>query len=105
MPLNSSKPDKNWLVKTPSLDEPWKQLYRPDGKRLMRKVQMAPGTFANGSSQSFYFPKGHQFAGCFKGMRVILEEWGFGDQIHDQGLNRECPSFHCPLGCVDCCIH
>jgi hypothetical protein len=102
MPLNTSKPDKNWLVATPSLDESGKQLYGPNGKKLMKKVQMAPGTFADGSPQSFYFPEGHQSAGCFKGMRVILEERGFGDQI--RGLGRECAKFHCPPGRTDCCI-
>lgn len=104
MPLNTSKPNKNWLVETPALDEFGKQLYGPNGKKLMEKVQMDPGTFADGSPQSFYFPEGHEFAGCFKGMKVILEERGFGDQIRDQQLKRECTKFHCPPGRVDCCI-
>lgn len=104
MPLNTSKPDKNWLVETPSLDQFGKQLYGPNGKKLMKKVQMAPGTLADGSPQSFYFPNGHQSAGSFKGMKVILEERGFGDQIRDQNLKRECVSFRCPPGRMDCCI-
>jgi hypothetical protein len=102
MPLNTSKSDKNWLVGVSSLDKSGKQLYQPDGKKLMKKVQMAPGTFADGTPQSFYFPESHEAAGCFKGMKVILEERGFGDQIRD--LKRECPNFRCPPGRVDCCI-
>ena len=35
-------------------------------------------------------------------MRIILEERGLGDQIHD--LKRECPKFHCPPDRTDCCI-
>ena len=102
MPLLTSKPDKNWLVETPSLDELGCQLYGPNGKKLMKKVEMCPGTLPDGSPQSFYFPEGHQSAGYFKGMKVILEERGFGDQI--RGLKRECPQFRCPPGRVDCCI-
>ena len=81
MPLLTSKPDKNWLVETRSLDELGRQLYGPNGKKLMKKVEMCPGTLPDGSPQSFYFPEGHQSAGYFKGMKVILEERGFGDQI------------------------
>ena len=32
---------------------------------------------ADGTPQSFYFPEGHEAAGCFKGMKAILEERGF----------------------------
>ena len=102
MPLNTPKPGKNWLVGTPSLDESGKQLYGPDGKKLVTKIQMAPGTFADGSSHSLYFPRDHEAAGRFKGMKVILEERGFGDRIRD--LKRECANFHCPPGRTDCCI-
>ena len=102
MPLNTSKPDKNWLVDIPSLDESGKQLFRPNGKKLTKKVQMAPGSLADGTPQSFYFPEGHEAAGCFKGMRVILEERRFSDQIRD--LKRECPKFRCPPDRTDCCI-
>ena len=104
MPLKTSKPDKNWLVEIPSLNEFGKQLYRPDGKKLMKKVQMTPGTFADGTPQPFYFPEDHKAAGYFKGMKIILKERGFGDQIRDQKLKRECPKFHCPPGHTDCCI-
>ena len=103
MALTTSKPEKNWLVETPSLDESGKQLYGSDGKKLTKKVQMAPGTFADGAPHSFYFPNGHECAGLFKGMKVILEERGLGDQTRD--LKRECPGFRCPPGRTDCCVH
>ena len=102
MPLNTSKPEKNWQVEIPSLDESGKSLFGADGKKLMKKVRMAPGVLADGTPQSFYFPEDHEAAGCFKGMRIILEERGLGDQIHD--LKRECPKFHCPPDRTDCCI-
>ena len=79
-----------------------KQLFGPNGKKLTKKVQMAPGSLTDGTPQSFYFPEGHEAAGCFEGMRVILEERGFGDQIRD--LKRECPKFRCPPDRTDCCI-
>ena len=101
MPMKTSKPGKNWLVETPSLDESGKQLHGPNGKKLAKKVQMAPGTFADGSPHPLYFPRGHETAGLFKGMKVILEERGFGDQIRN--LKRECQKFHCPPGRTDCC--
>jgi len=84
-------------VDTPSLDQSGKQLYGPNGKKLMKKVQMTPGTFADGSPQSFYFPEDHQFVGYFKGMK-------FGDLIRDQKFKRECANFRCPPGREDCCI-
>ena len=94
MPLNTSKPEKNWQVEIPSLDKSGKSLFGADGKKLMKKVRMAPRVLADGTPQSFYFPEAHEAAGCFKEMRIILEERGLGDQIHD--LKHECPKFHCP---------
>ena len=38
---------------------------------------MAPGILAGGVPRSFYFPEGHEAAGCFKGMGVTPEERGF----------------------------
>ena len=60
----------------------------------MKKVQMSPGILVGGAPQSFCFPEGHEVARCFKGMKAILEERGFGDQIRD--LGRECPKFRFP---------
>jgi len=64
---------------------------------------MAPGTFEDGSPQSLYFPEGHEKAGQFKGMRVILEERGFSKEMLGK-LKRECQGFHCPVGETGCCI-
>jgi hypothetical protein len=75
MPRGMSKLDKNWLVETPSLNELDKPLYGLNGKKLMKKVPMA-----DESPQSFYFPEGHQSAGYFKGMKVILEEQGLASR-------------------------
>lgn len=60
MPLK--KPGKNWPVETPSLDVSAKQLYGSKGKKLIKKVQMAAGTFADGAPHSFYLPDGHNSA-------------------------------------------
>ena len=64
---------------------------------------MAPGTFVDGSPQSFYFAEDHEQACQFKEMRVILEERGFPkEQL--KGLKQECNGFRCPAGKTDCCI-
>ena len=55
---------------------------------------MSPGILVGGAPQSFCFPKDHEAARCFKGMKAIPEERGFGDQIRDVG--RECPKFRFP---------
>ena len=103
MPVNTSAPGKNWCVKIPSLDENGKQIFSSNGKKATKSTPMAPGIFADGSPQSFYFPEGHAQAGQFKGMKVILEEWGFpSEQLGE--LKRECKGFRCPAGRIDCCI-
>lgn len=103
MPLNTPKPDKNWLVQAPSLDESGNQILSPTGEKITRLIQMAPGRFNNGTLQSFYFSEGHRHAGLFKGMRTILEERGFlASQLNE--LKRECKNFRCPAGRTDCCI-
>lgn len=101
--MKTSKPEKNWLVPTPSLDESGDQIFNSKGEKVMKLIQMAPGSFDNGTPQSFYFPTGHRHTGLFKGMRVILEERGFSaSQLHR--LKRECKNFHCPAGRTDCCM-
>jgi hypothetical protein len=35
---------------------------------------MCNAIFPDGSPQSIYYPEGHQLAGVFKGMAVILNE-------------------------------
>lgn len=74
MVLNIPKPGKNWLIETPELDSQGRQVYAPNGTKLKKKVQMAPGTLPNGEPQSLYFPEGHPRAGIFKGMAMILQE-------------------------------
>jgi hypothetical protein len=103
MPMNTSKPGKNWLVKTPSLDESGHQIFSSKGEKVMTPIQMAPGSFADGTPHSFYFPEGHTCASQFKGMRVILEERGFpASELNS--LKRECKGFHCPAGRTNCCM-
>jgi hypothetical protein len=103
MPVKTSKPEQNWLVETPSLDESGNQIFSSKGEKLTKRIPMAPGNFDDGTPQSFYFPEGHRHAGLFKGMKVILEERGFPvSQLNK--LKRECKKFHCPAGRTDCCI-
>jgi hypothetical protein len=40
------------------------------------------------------------YPGCFKGMAVLLEEWGL---VTEAKLQYECPSFKCKPGIEDCC--
>ena len=101
--MKTSKPDKNWLVATPSLDDSGHQIFTSKGEKVTKSIQMAPGRFNDGTPQSFYFPPGHWHAGLFKGMRIILEERGFPASSFEN-LKRECKSFHCPAGQTDCCM-
>ena len=42
--------------------------------------------------------------GWFKGMKVVLEEWGlFWLQDNGKPLNGECKDFKCTEGAMDCC--
>ena len=103
MPMKTSKPDKNWLVATPSLDDSGHQIFTSKGEKITKSIQMAPGRFNDGTPQSFYFPPGHWHAGLFKGMRIILEERGFPASSFEN-FKRECKNFHCPAGQTDCCM-
>jgi hypothetical protein len=42
---------------------------------------MEDAQFANDKPQSLYFLPGHPCEGVFKGMAVILKEWGFGNML------------------------
>ena len=44
------------------------------GKLLKVKIRMGPGYFNNGTPQDFYFPEGHEQAGVFKGMAIIIKK-------------------------------
>ena len=64
------------------------------------KVPMADAKFSDGTSQPLYFPEGHERAGVFKGMAVILKERGFGDMSK---VRAECKNFKCIPGATNCC--
>ncbi|KAJ7187586.1 hypothetical protein GGX14DRAFT_580946 [Mycena pura] len=66
---------------------------------LKQKIRMQDGEF-NGQPQSLYFPEGHERAGVFKGMQVILEERGFADAGSKLA---ECKNFKCAPPKLDCC--
>jgi hypothetical protein len=63
--------------------------------------RMRCGRLPNGDPQSFYFPDDHpSMPGWFKGMEQIIKERGLWPA---EGLNAQCPNFHCPPGQTDCC--
>ena len=100
MPKNIPKPGNNWLVEGIKHDANGKPIYRPDGTVTKEKVQMADAQFIDGTPQSLYFAEGHERAGVFKGMAVILEERGFANALK---LRAECKGFKCTPSAVDCC--
>jgi len=75
MPKNIPK-DGNFLVEQNKVGPDGKVMYGTDRE----KVKMANGQFADGTEQEFYFPEGHERAGVFKGMVVILEERVLGQK-------------------------
>lgn len=79
-----------------------KPIYAPDGKVLKTKMQMENGKFSNGMEQEFYFPEGHELAGQFKGMAMILEERGF-QNAHKKKAQCRKKFTNCPEGATDCC--
>jgi hypothetical protein len=91
---------KNWGVDINVIDANGKSVHRPDGVVLKHKVQMSPGKYADGTPQSLYYDEGHEHAGVFKGMGVILEERGIEGALKIQA---ECPKFQCERGAVHCC--
>ncbi len=55
----------------------------------------------NGDSQELYYPDDHPtMPGWFKGMEMIIHEWGLWPS---QGLNAQCKKFHCKEGSTNCC--
>lgn len=82
------------------LDANGKQVYGTDGTPLKQKVHMGDGEFADGTPQSLYYPEGHEHAGVFKGMAVILEERSYEETSK---IRAECPKFECMKGAVRCC--
>ena len=99
MPKFPPKEGTNWGVEVTVKDPFGKITFGPDGKPRKIKVKMSDGKFSDGSPQPLYFPDGHQRAGIFKGMKVILEEHGYDVA----GLRAECPKFECPKDVDRCC--
>jgi hypothetical protein len=102
MPKN---PSSNFGVEQNKLGANKKQIYGPDRKPVKEKVNMANGTFHDGSPQDFYFSEGHPEAGHFKGMAIILEECGYLGCTGLKGKWAECPKFKCTPGAIECCCH
>ena len=76
--------------------------YQLDGKPMKIKIRMADAHFADETPQPLYFLEGHECAGIFKGMAVILQERGFGDMSK---VWAECKDFKCAPGSTACCCH
>jgi hypothetical protein len=94
------KKPRNWGVETSVIDENGKLVYNKNGEVLKKKVRMADGQLADGTPQCLYYPDGHERAGVFKGMAVILEERGYAGA---QKLRAQCPKFRCEKGVALCC--
>ncbi|KAG1818413.1 hypothetical protein EV424DRAFT_1347677 [Suillus variegatus] len=71
-----SRRPKNWGVEVNVVDESGKPVHGPNGALLKKKVPMSD--------------EGHQLAGVFKGMGVILEERGYEGELKIQA---ECPNY------------
>lgn len=70
-------------------------------RNVIEKVSVPMiGASHNGSSQSLYFTEGPDM-GLFKGMEIILAEWGY----HVLGKKAQCGnSFNCAPTAKDCCM-
>jgi len=100
MPKNTLKPETNFGVHTNVVGTDGRLLHGPDGKLLKHKVQMRNGRF-NGQEQKLYFPKGHENAGHFKGMAMILTERGYN--VADKRAQCGKKFSNCLEGSKDCC--
>lgn len=94
------KNPKNWLIEVIKHDESGTALKKADGSYEKTMVRMADATFSDGQTQSLYFPEGHERAGQFKGMAIILEERGFKDASKKLA---QCKNFKCAKDVTDCC--
>ena len=78
-----------------------KIVYDQSGKPLARKQRMENARFANGTSQSLYYPSDHpQYPDHFKGMSQILRERGFSAP---EKIRAECKGFKCNPNSENCC--
>ncbi|KZT64015.1 hypothetical protein DAEQUDRAFT_733158 [Daedalea quercina L-15889] len=93
-------PSKKLAVLANVIGEDGKVVHGPDGKILKHKIRMGDGRFSDGCPQALYFPDGHERAGDFKGMAVILKERGYVDV---DSLRAECKDFKCPPHVERCC--
>ena len=88
---NMPKSTREWGVEVNLRGADGKPVYGLDGKLLKHKIKMEDATFVDGSPQSLYFQSGPQ-EGLFKGMTVLLQEWG----LHEEAkLNAQCQKFKC----------
>ncbi|KAF7347061.1 hypothetical protein MVEN_01459900 [Mycena venus] len=100
MPKFTPKNGKNFLVSVNKIGDNGKPICDAQGDYVKIQVRMRDGTMLNGSPQPLYFPAGHEHAGIFKGMAVILKERG----LHAEAkLNAQCKNFKCATGATSCC--
>lgn len=102
MPKNT----RTWLIKVTERDASGNLVYHSNSLLKKAKIHMGPGQLPDGSRQDLYFPEGHEQAGMFKGMTVILQERSV-DMKDSKGRikNAECKRFKCTEGATDCCLH
>jgi hypothetical protein len=81
------------------MDEDGNLVHGTNGKVLKVRVNMGDAKFADGSPQKLYFPAGHERAGIFKGMAVLLQERGFDTSK----LRAQCKDFKCTKDTTRCC--
>ncbi|TFK39602.1 hypothetical protein BDQ12DRAFT_722440 [Crucibulum laeve] len=86
MPKGMSKPKTNFGVEHNMIGPNGKPIYNTNGDLLKEKVNMANGKFKDGTEQELYFPEGHENAGLFKGMGIILQEHGFKNTTGKKSL-------------------
>ncbi|KAF8800309.1 hypothetical protein BYT27DRAFT_7117577 [Phlegmacium glaucopus] len=101
MPKNTPKEGNNWGIEVTKRNPiTQKPICNPNGSHQKVKIKMGNAQYADGTSQSLYFPEGHARAGVFKGMVTILEERGFQNVSK---IRAECKGFKCLPGATSCC--
>jgi hypothetical protein len=63
------------------LDENSKPVHDPSGEIMKKKVKVCDVTLIDGSPRSLNYPEGHELAGVFKGMAIILNEQCFANVL------------------------
>jgi hypothetical protein len=77
MPKFTPKPGTNWGIEVPQRDAAGNVVHNANGSVTKEKIRMSDAMLPDGTVQSLYFPDGHEQAGIFKGMALILEEHGY----------------------------